>query len=278
MISFPNIKINFGLHVINRRTDGFHNIETIFYPVKFCDALELIGNPDNSTSAHKILFGASGIPVEGNSDSNLIVQAYRLLDKDMDLPPVRVHLHKTIPMGAGLGGGSSDAACMIRLLNSKFELGLSDERMETYAASLGSDCAFFIRNKPAYVFGRGYELEPVTLDLSDFYIVLLYAGIHSNTALAYRDVVRRETLDPEQSLKKLVSLPSDQWKGAICNDFEQSVFRAFPLLEQLKQDLYEAGATYASMSGSGSAMFGLFTKKPQLTEKLRQYVCYEGSL
>jgi 4-diphosphocytidyl-2-C-methyl-D-erythritol kinase len=167
---------------------------------------------------------------------------------------------------------------MIRLLNDKFELGMSQETMLRYASQLGSDCAFFISNTPAYVFGKGHELEPISLDLSGYYIVLLYAGIHSNTALAYSNVKRREVLDPERLLKKLEALSPTEWRSWVENDFEASVFEAYPLLADIKNELYANGAVYASMSGSGSAMFGLFTKKPQLPEKLGQYVCYEGTL
>lgn len=277
MICFPNIKINLGLHVINRRTDGFHNIETVFYPVSLCDALEVIEHNDAMTGS-KIVFTSSGLPIDGNMEDNLIVKAYTLLDANYNLPPVKAHLHKMIPMGAGLGGGSSDAAYMITLLNAKFNLGLTVEIMQQYASQLGSDCAFFISNKPAYVFGKGHELEPVECNLSGYYIVLLYANIHSNTALAYRNVIRREALDPERSLKRIIQQPVETWRPVMENDFEASVFEAYPLLAEIKNELYEQGAVYASMSGSGSAMFGLFTKKPQLTEKLRQYVCFEGAL
>lgn len=277
MICFPNIKINLGLHVINRRTDGFHNIETIFYPVNYCDVLEIVEH-DDVLAAGKITFTASGIPVDGNMEDNLIVKAYTLLDADFNLPPVKAHLHKIIPMGAGLGGGSSDAANMILLLNTKFELDLSDERMQEYAAKIGSDCAFFITGKPAYVFGVGPELEPIAVNLAGYHIVLLYAQIHSGTASAYSNVQKREVLDPERSLKHLISLPVEEWRHIIENDFEPSVFEAYPLLAELKNELYDSGAAYASMSGSGSSIFGLFTKKPQLPAKLRQYVCYEGVL
>jgi 4-diphosphocytidyl-2-C-methyl-D-erythritol kinase len=277
MICFPNIKINLGLHVINRRTDGFHNIETIFYQVNCCDALEIIEH-DDPMSESKITFTSSGFPIDGNMEDNLIVKAYTLLDANHNLPPVKAHLHKMIPMGAGLGGGSSDAAYMITLLNAKFELGLTVEIMQQYASQLGSDCAFFITNKPAYVFGKGHELEPTALSLSGYYIVLLYANIHSNTALAYSNVKRREVLDEEHSLRQIILQSVDTWRPVMENDFESSVFEAYPLLAEIKNELYEQGAAYASMSGSGSAMFGLFTKKPQLTEKLRQYVCYEGLL
>ncbi|MES2778996.1 MAG: 4-(cytidine 5'-diphospho)-2-C-methyl-D-erythritol kinase [Bacteroidota bacterium] len=275
MICFPNIKINLGLHVINRRTDGFHNIETVFYPVKLADVLEII---EAETRTEQITFTSSGLPIDGNAADNLIVKAYQLLHQDFQLPKVQVHLHKIIPMGAGLGGGSSNAAYMITLLNQKFNLKLSSERMESYAAQLGSDCAFFISNKPAYVYGKGYELEPIEISLNEYYLVLLNTGLHSSTALAYQHVRRREVLDVKDSLKENIKCPVSQWKECMENDFEYSVFQALPLLKEIKNDLYDSGAVYASMSGSGAAMFALYTKKPQLPEKLRPYVCFEGLL
>lgn len=276
MISFSNIKINLGLQVINRRTDGFHTIESVFYPVNFCDILELVvdaGKPNGT-----LHFATTGLVIEGRLEHNLVYKAYHLLHADFSLPAVRVHLHKIIPMGAGLGGGSSNAAFMITLLNQKFSLGLSIEQMKKYAAQLGSDCAFFIENKPAYLLGKGEELEPFDLNLNGYYIVLLYAGIHSSTALAYQHVTRRGVLQPEQSLKNLLKQPIEKWKQTIKNDFEQSVFTEFPILKTIKEQLYTKGALYAGMSGSGSAMFGLFKQKPQLDEELRPLVCYEGLL
>lgn len=276
MICFPNIKINLGLHVINRRTDGFHTIESVFYPVNFCEMLEVIVNPTaaNGTAS----FASTGLEITGIPEDNLICKAYRLLCKDFNLPGISIHLHKQIPMGAGLGGGSSDAGYMIKLLNTIFELGLSVSQMETYAAQLGSDCAFFIENKPAYLLGKGHELEPYTIDLSGMYIVLIDAQVHSNTALAYQLVKRREVVPEGQSLKELLQQPAETWKQTIENDFEISVFGAFPQLKTIKEQLYADGAVYASMSGSGGVMFGLFKQKPQLGEKLRPLVCYEDWL
>lgn len=275
MICFPNIKINLGLNVINRRTDGFHNIETIFYPVKFSDVLEVI---EDAKQTEQLIFTTSGLPIDGDVSNNLIVKAYHLLHDDFHLPKVKIHLHKIIPMGAGLGGGSSDAAFMIKMLNQKFELNLTDEKMEEYAAHLGSDCAFFIKNKPAYAFGKGHELEPINIALEGYYFVLLNTGLHSSTAMAYKNVRRREVLDSNHSLKKIIELPVAQWNDIIENDFENSVFQSLPLLAELKSDLYSSGAIYASVSGSGSSMFAIYEKRPQLSEKLRPYVCFESDL
>lgn len=274
MICFPNIKINLGLRVINRRTDGFHTIESVFYPVNFCDMLELV--EDKTASPGTVQFTSTGLTIAGNADDNLICKAYQLLHAQFNLPGIQIHLHKQIPMGAGLGGGSSDAAYMIKLLNTKFELGLTINQMEAYAAQLGSDCAFFIENKPAYLLGKGPELEPYSINLNGNYIVLIDAQVHSSTALAYQNVQRRETV--EQSLKEVLQQPTDNWKQTIENDFEVSVFAAYPQLKTVKEQLYSAGAFYASMSGSGAVMFGIFKQKPQLDEKLRPLVCYEDWL
>jgi 4-diphosphocytidyl-2-C-methyl-D-erythritol kinase len=276
MICFPNIKINLGLRVINRRTDGFHTIESIFYPVNFCDILELV--VEKNAPRGTVIFTSTGLTINGKPEDNLIIQAYQLLHAEMNLAGVRVHLHKTIPMGAGLGGGSSDAACMIKLLNTCFELGLSTTAMESFAAQLGSDCAFFIENKPSYLLGKGPELEPYTLDLKGFFMVLLYANIHSSTAQAYQQVNRREIIPEGESLKDLIQLPVDLWQQQIQNDFEPAIFKVHPQLEAIKKSLYAAGAVYAAMSGSGSAMYGLFKQKPQLMEELRPLVVYEDWL
>lgn len=264
------------MHVINRRTDGFHTIESVFYPVKFCDILELVVNEEKPFGVFD--FTTTGLIIDASPEHNLVFKAYNLLKADFSLPAVNVHLHKIIPMGAGLGGGSSNAAFMIVLLNQKFALGLSIEQMKKYAAQLGSDCAFFIENKPAYLLGKGEELAPFELNLGGYYIVLLYANVHSSTALAYKNVIRREVLQPEQSLRKVLQQPIEKWKQTVKNDFEQSVFTEFPVLKVIKEQLYTNGAVYASMSGSGSAIFGLFKQKPQLDEKLRPLVCYEGIL
>jgi 4-diphosphocytidyl-2-C-methyl-D-erythritol kinase len=276
MICFPNIKINLGLHVINRRTDGFHTIESVFYPVNFCDMLEVVEDIEGKSG--NITFGSSGIPIQGKREDNLIYKAYQLLHTKYTLPAVNVHLHKRIPMGAGLGGGSSNAAFMLKVLNTKFSLGLNNSQLAEEAAMLGSDCAFFIQNKPAYLLGKGHEMIPYELDLKGNYMVLLYANVHSNTALAYQQVVRRETLDEGELLKGLLQQPIETWRLSVQNDFEFSVFSRYPQLANLKNQLYASGAVYASMSGSGSALFGLYKQKPQLGEELRALVCYEGWL
>jgi 4-diphosphocytidyl-2-C-methyl-D-erythritol kinase len=278
MICFPNAKINLGLHVINKRDDGYHNIETVFYPVPCTDMLEVITDAVLGASGEEIKLTTEGIKVEGDAADNLAVKAYYLLVKDHELPPVECVLYKGIPMGAGLGGGSADAGFMITLLNAKYALGLDANQMRYYAAQLGSDCAFFIDNKPAYAYGRGYELEDFGIDLSAYHIELLYPGVHSGTALAYRDVMKRGSLSGESSLKTLLRQPVQEWKGLVENDFEHSVFSAIPGLPKIKEELYACGAIYASMSGSGSAMFGIFERKPDLPAHLQKMTCYSGGL
>lgn len=277
MIGYPNVKINLGLHVVNKRDDGFHNIETVFYPLGFSDMLECTENTRYRRN-NKCVFVAHGLKIAGPPSGNLVVRAYELLDRDFGLPPVLVHLNKVIPMGAGLGGGSSDAACMIRLLNGLFSLGLGRADMERYASHLGSDCAFFIGNEPAYVFGKGHELQAFDITLAGYYLVLVNTGAHSNTALAYRHVTKRGTLESQPGLKQLLSLPVSEWKRVVKNDFEDSVFLQLPGLSGVKSWLYEQGAVYASMSGSGASLFGLFEAKPQLKGKWKKAVVYEELL
>lgn len=272
MICFPNAKINLGLHVLNKREDGYHHIETVFFPVGFSDMLEVIGQ--TITRPQKCFFLADGIPINGSAADNLVVKAYDLLDTDFSLPPVEVFLYKKIAMGAGLGGGSSDAAFMLSLLNHTFGLRLTTAQLENYAARLGSDCAFFIRNKPAYLLGKGHELQPFEIDLKGYYLVMIYTGAHSSTALAYKDVLKRGTLQEEQSLKHVLKQPVHTWKKNVVNDFEPSVFNAIPELKQVKKWLYDEGAVYAAMSGSGSCMFGLFSEEPKLKGKWSSKVCH----
>lgn len=252
MISFPNAKINLGLHVIEKRPDGFHNLETVFFPVGWSDALEI-------AEADKFQFSTSGIAISGDPESNLVVKAYRLLQKDFKLPDLKIHLHKQIPFGAGLGGGSSDAAFMLKLLNKSFNLGLVDKELLNYAAVLGSDCPFFILNKPVFATGRGEILQETTVSLNGMFILLVKPPVEVSTATAYQMVVPQKL---KISLPELLSLPVQEWKGKVVNQFEQSVFQLYPELEALKKQLYELGAVYASMSGSGSCIFGLFNEIP----------------
>ena len=238
--------------MVSKREDGYHNLETIFYPVRLTDALEI-------ANAAKTEFTSSGIVIDGKPENNLVFKAYQLLQSDFDLPPLKLHLHKVIPFGAGLGGGSADAAFTFKMLNNYFKLELSFERLERYAAQIGADCPFFIRNKPTFAHGIGDQFEAVNLDLSAYHIVIVKSNISVNTPEAYRNIL------PEKAnfnLKEIDSLPLEEWKHLIKNDFEESVFPQYPEIEKLKNNLYELGAAYASMSGSGSAVFAVFRHLP----------------
>lgn len=258
MLSFPNCKINLGLAVTEKRPDGFHNIETVFYPINWCDTLEIL----ESKNGPDFELTTSGIPISGSPDNNLIYKAWKAISVIKQLPPIRVHLHKNLPMGAGLGGGSSDAAFFINLLDSKFNLTLSiNEKLQT-ASALGSDCAFFIQNKPVFAIGKGNEFSEINISLNNYYILLVYPAIHSNTKEAY------EGLTPKKapvSIRSIVeTMPVEQWKNTLVNDFENSIFNKYPAIRELKNQMYASGALYASMSGSGSSVFGIFDSEPNL--------------
>jgi len=255
MIVFPNCKINLGLNILRKRDDGFHDLETVFFPINFREALEVIGNPSGHSDTE---FTASGLKVDGSSSDNLCIKAYQLLKKDIpQLAAVKIHLHKTIPTGAGLGGGSADAAFMLKLLNDKFNLNLSTPQLLNYSLQLGSDCPFFIINKPCFATGRGEKLEEILLDLSPYRIVLLNPNIHVNTGWAFSQI---SPSLPKRNIKEIVSQPVSTWKDELKNDFEEAVFAAHPQIKIIKEDLYRQGALYAAMSGSGSTVFGIFDK------------------
>ncbi|MEO3406545.1 4-(cytidine 5'-diphospho)-2-C-methyl-D-erythritol kinase [Mucilaginibacter sp. CAU 1740] len=254
MILFPNAKINIGLNITERRPDGYHNLETIFYPLDIKDALEVV-------ASDKLSFTSSGLEIPGRMEDNLCIKGYHMLKQDHDLPPVNIHLHKQIPIGAGLGGGSSDAAYFIRLMNEEFKLDLSVEEMTDYARRLGADCAFFIENKPVFAFERGDEFETIKLDLSAYKIVLVMPPVHISTSEAFRGVVPAQ---PKESLFDLIQLPIADWKKYIKNDFETSIFKNHAEIRGVKAALYEAGAIYSSMSGSGASVFGIFEGTPDV--------------
>jgi len=257
MIVFPNCKINLGLHICNKREDGFHNIETVFYPVALHDALEIITSP-----AAGIEFSSTGLPVAGSAVDNICVKAFHLLQKDFpQLPNIKMHLHKAIPMGAGLGGGSADGAFTLQLLNTKFNLHLSTEQLLGYAAQLGSDCPFFIINKPSYATGRGEILEAIDIDLSAYKIAIINPGIHVNTGWAFGQLT---PAIPVKNIRDILAQPPATWKDTLVNDFEGPVFAAHPQIKGVKDALYATGAIYAAMSGSGSTVFGLFEKEVSL--------------
>jgi 4-diphosphocytidyl-2-C-methyl-D-erythritol kinase len=252
MISFPNAKINLGLHITEKRTDGFHNLETVFFPVGWSDALEI-------AHSGELCFTTSGIAISGPPESNLVMKAYNLLQKDFELPPLKIHLHKQIPFGAGLGGGSADSAFMLRMLNHTFNLDISQERLLEYAAVLGSDCPFFILNKIVIATGRGEIMNEINLNVKGLYLLLVKPPLEVSTARAFQNVVPQK---PAVSLSELITLPVQDWKNNIVNQFESSVFPQYPEISGIKNRLYELGAVYASMSGSGSCVFGLFNELP----------------
>jgi len=249
MVVFPNCKINLGLRILDKREDGFHNLETIFYPIKICDALEII----KEDSSNNIQFTSSGNKIDGDETNNLCVKAYYLLKKDFpELPSIKMHLHKTIPIGAGLGGGSADAAFALQLINTKFKLNLSATQLSNYALQLGSDCPFFILNKPCIATGRGEILNEIDIDLSGNTAIIINPGIHINTGWAFSQLATFNG-----SSDKLDPANQTTWK----NDFEPIVFNQYPEIKKIKDMLCNSGAYYASMSGSGSTVYGLFDKK-----------------
>src|SRR5437868_842261 len=263
MICFPNAKINLGLNITEKRSDGFHSIETVFYPVNWCDALECIENSNFKKGEEKIKLSLSGINVGSKTQTNLVVRAYHLLNEKLNLPPVKAHLHKVIPMGAGLGGGSSDGAFFIKLLNEKFALNLPVAEQVDLAGQLGSDCAFFIEDKPVFASGKGDVFSRVKIDLANYFIVVVYPAIHSNTAEAYKGI---KPVKPNLPIQKIIPGEVKDWKNKLVNDFEPGIFSRHPVLERIKNKFYEKRALYASMSGSGSAMYGIFEKEMDVEE------------
>ncbi len=248
MVTFPGCKINLGLHVLKRRPDGYHAIHTCFYPVPWTDVLEALPGQEFSLTC-------TGLPIPGPTENNLCVKAYGLLKKDFALPPVQAHLHKLVPMGAGLGGGSADAAQFLRIVNELFSLGLTQERLSYYASQLGSDCAFFLYPTPALGSGRGEILDPIAVSLKGLYLVIVSPTVHVSTAEAYAGVTPGP---PQEELRTTLARPVSEWKDNLVNDFEKSIFLRFPELPAIKKQLYDSGALYACMSGSGSSIFGLF--------------------
>ena len=264
MISFPNAKINIGLNVLEKREDGYHNIESIFYPVNWCDTIEAIQTEGNGN----INLAAFGTSIEGAEEDNLCIKAYKLLNAKYKLPSLNLGLLKCIPMGAGLGGGSADAAFLLKMLNELFQLRLNSEELKLYASQIGSDCSFFIENKPAQVSGKGNIITPINLDLSKYYISVIYPQIHVDTKNAYSLIKPHKRPD---SLSNLINAPIHTWKKTIINDFEEPIFSAHPQLSEIKTILYDEGALYASMTGSGSALYGIFENKPKLTNIFPSY-------
>jgi 4-diphosphocytidyl-2-C-methyl-D-erythritol kinase len=256
VICFPNAKINLGLYIKGKRADGFHDLETVFYPVKWCDALELIENPGSS---EPFVLSQSGITLEGKFTDNILYKTWNIIRCEAELPALRVHLHKHIPVGAGLGGGSADAAFFLKAVNERFSLGIHHERLQAIALSAGSDCPFFLENRPSFAEGRGERLSPIDLDLSGYLILLVNPGVHVSTAKAFDDA---KTLGCPEEWKNILLTPVPNWKDKVGNCFEPAVFLKYPEVKDLKREMYNKGALYASMSGSGSTVFGIFEEMP----------------
>jgi 4-diphosphocytidyl-2-C-methyl-D-erythritol kinase len=264
LVVFPNCKINLGLHVVRKREDGYHDLETIFYPLPLRDALEVvnrqsaIGNRQMSDSAAASLH-LSGLKVQGKPADNLCIKAYHLLKKDHpQISDVDMYLHKAIPMGAGLGGGSADGAFALQLLNDKFQLNIPREKLLDYALQLGSDCPFFLINKPCFATGRGELLQSIQLDLSTYSFLVVHPGVHINTGWAFSQLTPAPSSQP---LPQIIQQPVATWRNALKNDFEAPVCNQYPVLQAIKDKLYDAGALYAGMTGSGSCFFGIFLKE-----------------
>jgi 4-diphosphocytidyl-2-C-methyl-D-erythritol kinase len=253
LVIFPNCKINLGLQILGKRADGFHDLESVFYPLPINDALEVI----EATVNDPFSFSSSGISMDVDPADNIVTKAWNLLKEDHpEIPDIKIHLHKNIPSGAGLGGGSADGAFMLMLLNKKYKLALSTDQLLDYAAMLGSDCPFFILNKPCFVQGRGEILQSISLDLSTFSFVLIHPGIHISTAWAFSQINPGKS----KNMIDIIRQPPVSWKDQLVNDFEKPVFQQYPQIKKIRDDLYSKGALYASMSGSGSAVYGIFEK------------------
>ena len=264
MITFPNAKINLGLDIVEKRSDGYHNLETVFYPIPLCDILEI--TTATEPDAPEYTFKMYNAVFEGSDESNLVIKAYKALSADHKLPKVDISLYKHIPTGAGLGGGSADAAFALKMLNDIAGLGLTAEQLRGYASRIGADCAFFIDNTPAYATGIGDILSPTPCSISGYHLVLVKPDIHVSTKDAYALVTPQK---PEQPLTEIAKRPINEWKGAMKNDFEKSIFAKHPAMAKVKEQLYEMGAVYASMSGSGSSFFGIFNEEQNI-EKIKK--------
>ncbi len=273
MVNFPNAKINIGLNIVGKRSDGFHDIVSCFYPIGWADALEILPQPNLHDQV--VSFTSSGLTIPGDEGSNLCLKAYHLLAKDFTLPPVSIHLLKAVPIGAGLGGGSADAAFTIKALNQLFSLNISTEMQQQYARSLGSDCAFFIENKPSYCFGKGDQFEEIPMRLTGKWILLVNPSLHISTAEAYSGITPRV---PDQDLRELLQNPIGQWRDFVRNDFEENLFKNHSVLPRIKEKIYDLGAQYASMSGSGSTVYGIFDQEPDPANNFQKSTVWKGEL
>jgi 4-diphosphocytidyl-2-C-methyl-D-erythritol kinase len=268
MILFPHAKINLGLYITKKRKDGFHELETCFVPVPWTDILEI-------TQSEQFAFTSSGLAIDGPIEKNLCYRAFEALKADHNIPNVHIHLHKVIPMGAGLGGGSSDASFTLKGLRDLFKLPISDENLLPYAAQLGSDCAFFIQNQAQLGSGRGEILSPIDLQLVGKYMVLIYPNFGISTQEAFAGISPKKA---PIKLAKILKQPMETWKSSLSNDFEESLFPAYPILDSIKAELYSLGANYATMSGSGSTIVGLFDHPVSVPDSWKSFVKWEGFL
>jgi len=273
MICFPNAKINIGLRVTGKRPDGYHNIESILYPIGLTDILEV--SEQEKVSGKGISLDTTGIKMDTPLKENLVFRTAELLRKEYSIPPLSIHLHKLIPIGSGLGGGSSDTAFLLRLLNKKFNIGITEEKLFSIASGLGSDCPFFLNNTSAFISGRGEEIQQMHLNLNRLYLVVVYPDIHIDTSFAYSQITPSK---PGLSLQKLIKYPINQWKENIINDFEKPVFSKYPNIRKIKEKLYRMGAIYSSLTGSGSAVYGLFDKETETDGQFGHYLVWQEQL
>jgi 4-diphosphocytidyl-2-C-methyl-D-erythritol kinase len=272
MITFPNAKINIGLRITGNRQDSYHNIETIFYPFSLSDGLEFVVSDQK---AHKDVLVVTGINTGTGPDDNLVIKTIKKLRERNAFPFLKIHLHKVIPVGAGLGGGSSDAACLLKTLNRCFGLGIPDKQLKSLALEIGSDCPFFIDCIPSYASGRGEVLTPVKPVLNGYYLVIINPGVGINTSEAYQNC---RVGPPSKSLLQLIDFPVIEWEEKIINDFEEFAFKKHPVIGKIKEGLYRSDALFSLMSGSGSNVYGIFSEKPKLPKKLKDLVIWEGKL
>lgn len=284
MVVFPNVKINIGLFVTGKRPDGYHNIESIFYPVNWNESLEILSDSGKTAEDYGALGFAQSSNVKffyyhneipGSAEDNMCIKVFKLVEEWYNLPPTEIHLLKTLPIGAGMGGGSADAAFTLRALKDFYELTISDFEAKELLAKVGSDCPFFWNNKPAFVFGRGEKMRPIELDLSEYHIALVNPGIHISTKEAYAGITPQ---NPPIDLGMLEFLDVESWKESVRNDFEDSIFPNYPVLAEIKQQLYDLGAVYASMTGSGSTLYGLFKNEVKLPKDWKDYQCWTGKM
>jgi len=272
MVIFPKAKINLGLTVSGKRPDGFHDIETIFYLVNFCDALEIVVGTDGSESDQLTV---TGLDLPCVNDENLVLAAVSQLRRNFSFPFLKMHLHKVIPYGAGLGGGSSDAAGTLNIINRMFEFSISNGELKSIALTLGSDCPFFIDGNPALATGRGEIFKPLKNLLEGLKIILLNPGIHVNTREAYENCMPSGN---GHHLGNIISKPVKDWRKLMINDFEKTIFSKYPLIGYFKEKLYESGALFSSMSGSGSSVYGIYNEEPAVPDDLKDFVIFKGDL